>query len=65
MLDSGKPVSLTYVKKNGQIMNVDNAVSLRYDYYAGTRTIKLLRNGRKLTIHDVCIIAIDDFEVFL
>lgn len=65
MLDSGKPVSLTYVKKNGQIMNVDNAVSLRYDYYAGTRTIKLLHNGRKRTIHDVCIIAIDDFEVFL
>ncbi len=65
MLDSGRPVSLSYVKKNGQIMNVDNVVSLRYDYYAGTRTIKLLRNGQKRTIHDVCIISIDDFEVFL
>lgn len=65
MLDSGRPVSLSYVKKNGQIMKVDNVVSLRYDYYAGTRTIKILHNGRKLTIHDVCIIAIDDFEVFL
>ena len=46
-------------------MKVDNVVSLRYDYYAGTRTIKILHNGRKRTIHDVCIIAIDDFEVFL
>lgn len=65
MLDAGQPVSLSYVKKNGQLIRMDNVVSLRYDFYNGTRTVKLLHNGRKLTIHDVCIIGINDFEVFL
>lgn len=65
MLDSGQPVTLTYVKKNGQIMKVENVVSLRYDFYTGIRTIKLLHNGQKRSVHDVCIIGINDFEVFL
>lgn len=65
MLDSGQPVTLTYVKKNGQIMKVENVVSLRYDFYTGIRTIKLLHNGLKRSVHDVCIIGINDFEVFL
>ena len=65
MLDSGQPVTLSYVKKNGQIMTAKNVVSLRYDFYVGMRTIKLLHNGQKKSIHDVCIIGIDDFEVYL
>lgn len=65
MLDYGQPVSLSYVKKNGQLMTVDNVVSLRYDFYTGMRTIKCLRNGQMRSIHDVCIIAINDFDVFL
>lgn len=65
MLDSGQPVTLTYVKKNGQIMAPQNVVSLRYDFYTGMRTIKLLHNGQKRSIHDVCIIGINDLEVFL
>lgn len=65
MLDTGQPVSITYVKKNGQILKAQNVVSLRYDFYTGMRTIKLLHNGQKKSIHDVCIIGINDFEVFL
>lgn len=65
MLDAGQPVSLRYVKKNGQIMEAENVVSLRYDFYTGMRTIKFLHNGQKRSIHDVCIIGINDFEVFL
>lgn len=65
LLDSGQPVSLVYAKKNGQIMSAKNVVSLRYDFYSGMRTIKMLHNGQKRSIHDVCIIGINDFEVFL
>lgn len=65
MLDAGQPVSLVYVKRNGQLMKAENVVSLRYDFYTGMRTIKLLRNGQKRSIHDVCIIAVNDLEVFL
>lgn len=65
MLDAGQPVSLVYVKKNGQLMKAENVVSLRYDFYTGMRTVKLLRNGQKRSIHDVCIIGINNLEVFL
>lgn len=66
MLEHGQPVDLTVVRlKNGALIRYDNAVSLRYDYYKGTRTIKLLNSGEIRTVHDVCIIGIDDFEVFL
>lgn len=66
ILDSGKPVSLTYCKlKNGSIFTAENVVSLRYDFYTGMRTIKFLRNGQIRSIHDCLITAINDLEVFL
>lgn len=65
LLDAGQPVSLVYIKKNGQRMEARNVVSLRYDFYTGLRTIKFLANGQKRAIHDVLIIAINEFEVFL
>ncbi|WP_290393359.1 MULTISPECIES: hypothetical protein [Muribaculaceae] len=66
MLDSGQPVELTVVRlKDGSLIHYKNAVSLRYDYYKGTRNIKQLKSGQIRTIHDVCIIGIDDFEVYL
>lgn len=65
LLDAGQPVSLVYIKKNGQRMEARNVVSLRYDFYTGLRTIKFLANGQERTIRDVCIIAVNEFEVFL
>ena len=66
MLDSGKPVDLHVVKlADGSLIHYKDVVSLRYDYYKGTRTIKILANHQKRTIHDVCIIGINDFEVYL
>lgn len=66
MLDSGRPVELKVVKlKNGSVVTFRDAVSLRYDFYKGTRTVKILASHQIRTIHDVCIIGIDDFEVFL
>ena len=68
LLDAGKPVTLTVVKKNGTLMHIgkDNpAVSLSYDVYTGLRTIKLMRSGQKRTIRDCMIIGINDFDVFL
>lgn len=66
MLDSGQPVELTVVRlKNGSLIRYENAVSLRYDYYKGTRSIKMLKSGQIRTIHDVCITGIDDYDVYL
>lgn len=66
MLESGQPVNLTVVRlRNGALIQYNNVISLRYDYYKGTRSIKILSSGQIRTIHDVCIIAINEFEVFL
>ena len=65
MLDRGEHVFLRVVSTKGKIMEWEDVISLRYDHYAGTRTIKFLRSGQVRTIHDVCIIGINDFEVYL
>ena len=66
MLDSGRPVSLTYCKqKDGSVITAENVVSLRYDFYTGIRTIKFLRNGQIRSIHDCLIVGINDLDVFL
>lgn len=65
ILDSGKPVRLKVVTSKGAIMAAENVVSLRYDFYNGTRTIKWLASGQIRAIRDVCIIGLDDFDVFL
>lgn len=65
MLNSGNRVSLRIITTKGKLMVVDDVVSLSYDRYKGTRSIKFMRSGQIRTIHDVCIVGIDDFEVFL
>lgn len=65
MMDCGQIVNLIIVRKNGALFMANEVVSLRYDYYKGTRQIKFIRSGEIRTIHDVCIIGIDDFEVFI
>lgn len=65
ILDKGQPVSLTVIKKDGSLMEVADAVSLRYNFRAGTRTIKLLASRQLRTIRDVMIIRINDLEVYL
>ena len=65
MLNHGTPVTLKVVTAKGKIMECENIISLTYDRYKGTRSIKWIRSGQIRTIHDVCIIGIDDFDVYL
>lgn len=65
MLNSGQRVALRVVTARGKILDCEDVVSLSYDRYKGTRSIKFLRSGQIRTIHDVCIVGINDFEVFL
>ena len=65
ILGRGQPVTLTIVKKNGTVIDIPDTISIRFDTYTGIRTIKNIRSGAKRTIHDVQIIALDDFEVFI
>lgn len=65
MLNQGSVVSLDVITTKGKLMPAVDVVSLSYDRYKGTRTIKFIRSGQTRTIHDVCIIGINDFDVYL
>ena len=59
------PVDLVVWKSNGSLLHYPNVISLKYDFYAGTRRIKFLRSNEIRTIRDVCISRINGLEVFL
>lgn len=66
LMDSGERFNLSYVRaKNGIVMDAIDVVSLRYDIYTGTRTIKFLRSGQPRTIRDCLIIGINNQDVYL
>lgn len=65
MLNRGGSCSLRVVTRSGAVKNYDDVVSLRYDHYKGTRSVKFLRSGQVRSIRDIAIIGIDDFEVYL
>ena len=65
MLNRGEPLEILAWKANGEILHLHNCISLRYDFYAGTRNIKLLSSGQIRKIRDCCIFNINGLEVFL
>lgn len=65
ILDSGKRVDLKAVRKDGSILELHDAVSLRYDFKRGTRNMKVMGSKAIRCIHDVCIISINDCEVYI
>lgn len=65
MLDSGQPLDITVVKKSGEIIELKDAVSLKYHFYKGIRTVKLLKSRRIMTLRDVMILRVNDFRVFI
>ena len=52
-------------KNAGELIRYDNCISLHYDYYEGTRTVKLLASNQIRKVRDVCILSINGLEVFL
>lgn len=65
ILNSGDPVDLLVWKSDGSILQLNNCISLRYDYYGGWRNVKLLTSGELRRIRDVCIFAVNGLEIFL
>lgn len=65
ILNSGDPVDLLVWKSDGSILQLNNCIFLRYDYYGGWRNVKLLTSGEIRKIRDVCIFTVNSLEVFL
>ena len=65
MLQSGDPVDIKLWTKSGEIQEYRNCISLRYNFYQGTRQIKLLTSRQIRQVRDVCIFEINGLKVFL
>lgn len=64
IMESPERFSLKVWKKDGSIMECNDVISLRYDFYRGTRRIKF-PNGQIRQIRDVLIFEINGMEVGL
>ena len=63
ILNAGKPVDISVWKRDGSIMHLKNAVSLRYDFRGGFRNVKILGSGGIRRIRDCCIFLLNGEEV--
>lgn len=65
ILEEGQPVDLKVINKKGEIISYKNIVSISSHFRGGTRNIKSLTSNEIRKIRDVCIIEINDEEVYL
>lgn len=59
------PVDLVVFKSDGSLLYYNNVISLKFDFYKGTRRIKFLRSNEIRTIRDCTLCRINGLEVFL
>ena len=59
MLQSPEPVDLKLWTRSGEIQCWHRCVSLRYDFYKGTRRMKLLDSNEIRQLRDVCVFEIN------
>lgn len=65
ILNAHDPVDLKVWKADGSILELDRAVSLHYDFYKGTRNMKILSSGQIRKVRDVCIFELNGMTVFI
>lgn len=65
ILKAPEPVNIKCWTKDGAVMELRNAVPLRYNFYEGTQQFKLLQSRQIRTIRICLIFEINGMEVFL
>ena len=65
MLQSPDPVDIRLWTRSGEIQFWHRCISLKYDFYKGTRRMKLLGSNEIRTLRDVCIFQINGIEVYM
>ena len=65
MLKAGDPVDIKLWTKSGEIQEWRNCVPLRYNFYQGTRQMKLLDSRQFSQARDIRIFEINDIQVHL
>ena len=65
MLQSPEPVDIKLWTHSGEIQCWHRCISLRYDFYKGTRRMKLLNSNEIWKLRDVCVFEINGLKVFI
>ena len=65
MLQSPEPVDLKLWTRSGEIQCWHRCISLRYEFYKGTRRMKLLDSNEIRQLRDSCVFEINGMEVFM
>ena len=58
MLQFPEPVDIKLWTRSGEIQCWHRCISLRYDFYKGTRRMKLLESNEIRQLRDVCVFEI-------
>ena len=65
ILQAPEPVDIKCWTKSGAILELTNAIPLRYNFYEGTQQFKILNSREIRTIRINLIFEINKIEVFL
>ena len=65
ILDSPEPIDIRLWTRNGEIQYWRRCISLRYDFYKGTRRMKLLDSNEIRQLRDDCIFEVTGIEVYM
>ena len=65
ILDSPEPIDIRLWTRNGEIQHWRCCISLRNDFYKGTRRMKLLDSNEIRQLRDVCIFGVNGLEVYM
>ena len=65
ILDSPEPIDIRLWTRNGEIQSWRRCIALRYNFYKGTRRMKLLDSNEIRQLRDVCIFEVNGIEVYM
>ncbi|MBD5273424.1 MAG: hypothetical protein HDS36_00960 [Bacteroides sp.] len=65
IMQSPREFSLRFLTAKGEIRDIPRAISLKWDFDTGTRTIKCFPSNQIRRIRDCLILAINDIEIYI
>ena len=65
ILQAPEPVDIKCWTKSGAVLELTNAIPLRYNFYEGTQQFKILNSREIRTVRINLIFEINKIEVFL
>ena len=65
ILSSPEPIDIRLWPRNGKIQFWHRCISLKYDFYKGTRRMKLLDSNEIRKLRDAWIFEVNGIEVYM